>query len=45
MSIQNDKVISKSFNDDFEILPEGKIFYDQSFKIILIGNESNYYIS
>ena len=41
MSIQNDKVISKSFNDDFEILPEGKIFYDQSFKIILIGNESN----
>ena len=41
MSIKNDKNVSKSFNEDFEILPEDYKFYEKSFKIILIGNESN----
>lgn len=45
MSIQNDNNISKSFKDDFEILPENHENYDVTFKIIVIGNKSNYYIS
>ena len=44
MSIQNDNDISKSFKDDFEILPEDHENYDVTFKIIVIGNKSNYYI-
>ena len=41
MSVQDDKEISKSFLDDFEILSEEPKECDKSFKMILVGNKSN----
>ena len=32
---------NKSFEEDFEILPEDYSNYDISFKIIIVGNKSN----
>ena len=42
MSFKNEKETSKSFNYDLEILSEDQKSYDLAFKIVLVGNESNY---
>ena len=42
MSFKNEKETSKSFNYDLEILSENQKSYDLAFKIVLVGNESNY---
>ena len=42
MSFKNEKETSKSFKYELEILLEGQDSYDLAFKIVLVGDASNY---